>query len=279
MAAIMSKQNNVILATGTAAARCTGVGNYPQVIYTIGLMGGHMGKQGNAVFYNLTAMNYVTKAYTGARGRAASSIQNPLKFEAEPGVNLAGIPSVGRNLIAAPLHWRNMLEGKYTSYGAHSQQESPNPYNSGVEHDINVKFIWNGCRNFLSMSIDLFNAVKVYRNCEFVLTNAIYASTVARFSDIVLPVPSKWEGSFDHAEYAWPSGTVNRYYGVDFVSANYPVCEPMWECHSDDWISREIGARLGFDPDEIVATDAIQSYFNCMAGGVATDEDGPSTRC
>ena len=106
MAAIMSKQNNVILATGTAAARCTGVGNYPQVIYTIGLMGGHMGKQGNAVFYNLTAMNYVTKAYTGARGRAASSIQNPLKFEAEPGVNLAGIPSVGRNLIAAPLHWR-----------------------------------------------------------------------------------------------------------------------------------------------------------------------------
>ena len=123
------------------------------------------------------------------------------------------------------------------------------------------------------MSIDLFNAVKVYRNCEFVLTNAIYASTVARFSDIVLPVPSKWEGSFDHAEYAWPSGTVNRYYGVDFVSANYPVCEPMWECHSDDWISREIGARLGFDPDEIVATDAIQSYFNCMAGGVATDED------
>ena len=48
----------------------------------------------------------------------------------------------------------------------------------------------------------------------------------------------------------------------------------MWECHSDDWISREIGARLGFDPDEIVATDAIQSYFNCMAGGVATDEDG-----
>lgn len=274
MAAIMSKQNNVILATGTAAARCTGVENYPQVIYTIGLMGGHMGKQGNAVFYNLTAMNYVTKAYTGARGRAASSIQNPLKFEAEPGVNLAGIPSVGRNLIAAPLHWRNMLEGKYTSYGAHSQQESPNPYNSGVEHDINVKFIWNGCRNFLSMSIDLFNAVKVYRNCEFVLTNAVYASTVARFSDIVLPVPSKWEGSFDHAEYAWPSGTVNRYYGVDFVSANYPVCEPMWECHSDDWISREIGARLGFDPDEIVATDAIQSYFNCMAGGVATDEDG-----
>ena len=35
------------------------------MIYTIGLMGGHMGKQGNAVFYNLTAMNYVTKAYTG----------------------------------------------------------------------------------------------------------------------------------------------------------------------------------------------------------------------
>ena len=77
MAAIMSKQNNVILATGTAAARCTGVENYPQVIYTIGLMGGHMGKQGNAVFYNLTAMNYVTKAYTGARGRAAFDSEPP----------------------------------------------------------------------------------------------------------------------------------------------------------------------------------------------------------
>ena len=98
------------------------------MIYTIGLMGGHMGKQGNAVFYNLTAMNYVTKAYTGARGRAASSIQNPLKFEAEPGVNLAGIPSVGRNLIAAPLHWRNMLEGKYTS--------SRRPFPAGIAEPL-----------------------------------------------------------------------------------------------------------------------------------------------
>lgn len=46
MAAIMSKQNNVILATGTAAARCTGVENYPQVIYTIGLMGRPYGQAG-----------------------------------------------------------------------------------------------------------------------------------------------------------------------------------------------------------------------------------------
>ena len=129
------------------------------------------------------------------------------------------------------------------------------------------------------MSIDLFNAVKVYRNCEFVLTNAIYASTVARFSDIVLPVPSKWEGSFDHAEYAWPSGTVNRYYGVDFVSANYPVCEPMWECHSDDWISREIGARLGSIPTRLL--QRMPSRAISIAWPVVSRQMrmGPSTRC
>ena len=123
------------------------------------------------------------------------------------------------------------------------------------------------------MSIDLFNAVKVYRNCEFVLTNAIYASTVALDSAISCCRFLQMGGQLR------PCGVcvAERHRSiVTMASTSYlptiPCRSPCGSATPDDWISREIGARLGFDPDEIVATDAIQSYFNCMAGGVATDE-------
>lgn len=274
MAAIMSAQNNVILAAANAAARNTGTENFTHVLFTVGLMGGHMGKSGNAVQGILFGNNFKSLGYTGEQGRAMSSTQNPLKFEEGEYFNLGGVPSSNRNLIAAPLHWRNMLEGKYTSFGAHSQQEYPPVYNSGVDHEIDVKFIWNGNRNFLSMSIDVFNAIKVFRNCEFVLTQQPYASAVARYSDIVLPVLTSWEGSLDPAENAWPGGTINRYTGADIVQARYPVSEPQWEARSDNRIAREIGERLGLNPDEIAGGNALQSYFEAMAGGCYLDENG-----
>ena len=251
MAEILGKNNDVILTSSSAPARNTGTENFAHVFFTVGLMGAHMGKPGNAVQQLLFGNNFKAMGYTGEQGRSMGSVKNPLYFETEEHFNLAGHPSTNRNLIAAPLHWRDMLAGKYTSWGSHNQQEYPPVYNSGVEHDIDVKFIWNGSRNFLSMSIDVFNAIKVYRNCEFVLTQQPYASTVARFSDIVLPVTTAWEGSLDQAENAWPTGTDNRYGGAEVVHCKYPVCEPMWEARSDNRIAREIGERLGFDPDQI----------------------------
>ena len=274
MAEILGKNNNVIMASANAAARNTGTENYAQAFFTLGLLGGHMGKSGNGVHGILFGNNFKAMGYTGEQGRAMSSTQNPLKYEEGEYVNLGGHPSNNRNIIAAPLHWRDMLAGHYTSYGAHSQQEYPPVYNSGVPHDIDVKFIWNGKRNFLSMSIDVFNAIKVYRNCEFVLTQQPYASTAARFADIVLPVATSWEGSLDPAENCWPSGTDNRYTGAEIVHCKYPVSEPLWEARSDDRIAREIGERLGFNPDEIAGGNALQSYFDAMAGGRFTTEDG-----
>ena len=274
MAEILGKNNDVILTSSSAPARNTGTENFAHVFFTVGLMGAHMGKPGNAVQQLLFGNNFKAMGFTGEQGRSMGSVKNPLYFETEEHFNLAGHPSTNRNLIAAPLHWRDMLAGKYTSWGSHNQQEYPPVYNSGVEHDIDVKFIWNGSRNFLSMSIDVFNAIKVYRNCEFVLTQQPYASTVARFSDIVLPVTTAWEGSLDQAENAWPTGTDNRYGGAEVVHCKYPVCEPMWEARSDNRIAREIGERLGFDPDQIAGGNALQSYFNAMAGGQFTTEDG-----
>lgn len=270
MARIMGKNNNVMMSSGNAAARATGVENYPHVFFTLGLMGGHIGKPGNAVFNNISGNDHMTHGYTGQQGRSLASTTNPIRYEEQKGelLNAGGAVSRARNLIEAPLHWQNMLEGKYTSYGAHSQSgDQPPIYNSGVEHDIDVKFIWNGTRNFLSMSIDLFNAIKVYRNCEFVLTQQPYASQVARFSDIVLPVATPWEGSLDQSENIWPGGTVNRYVGHDLIPALWPVCEPLWEARSDDRIAREIGERCGLDPDKIAGGNALQSYFEAMAGG------------
>lgn len=65
------------------------------MIYTIGLMGGHMGKQGNAVFYNLTAMNYVTKAYTGGTRSRGVFDSEPPEVRGRARSQSRGIPSVG----------------------------------------------------------------------------------------------------------------------------------------------------------------------------------------
>lgn len=270
MAAIMGKNNDVIMASGNAAARATGVENYPQMFFTIGLMGGHMGKPGNAIFNNISGNDHITHGYTGEQGRALASTTNPIRYEKEKGqlFNAGGKVSSARNVIAAPLHWQDMLNGKYTSWGGHTQSgDQPPIYNSGVDHDIDVKFIWNGNRNFLSMSIDLFNAIKVFRNCEFVLTQQPYASQVARFSDIVLPVVSPWEGSLDQSENVWPNGTVNRYVGSDLIPSKFPVCEPLWEARSDNRIARDIAERCGLDPDKIATGNEVQSYFEAIAGG------------
>ena len=270
MARIMGKKNNVMMASGNAAARATGVENYPHVFFTLGLLGGHIGKLGNAIYDNISGNDHKTHGFTGEQGRALAPTTNPIRYEKQKGelLNAGGLVSGARNLIEAPLHWQHMLEGKYTSYGAHSQSgDLPPIYNKGVEHDIDVKFIWNGCRNFLSMSVDTFNAVKVFRECEFVLTQQPYASATARFSDIVLPVITGWEGSLDQSENAWPNGTTNRYVGHDLVASLWPVCEPLWEARSDNRIAREIGERCGLNPDDVGGSTALQSYFEAMAGG------------
>jgi anaerobic dimethyl sulfoxide reductase subunit A len=274
MADVLGKENKVLLTQSNGATRNTGVENYPQAFHTLGLMGGHMGQSGNSTFTFLFLIQLPSLARTGASGRGVSAIKNPLGYETEPGQNLYGIPSAGRVLISAPLHWRAMLEGKFTSYGANCQETLPAVYNKGVEHEVNVKLIWNGRRNHLSSSMDLFNAVKVYRNAEFVLTQAVWASTAARFSDIVLPVSSSWEGSLDQTENNWPGGAVNQYSGRDFCAVNHPVCEPLWESRSDNRIWRDLAQRLGLDPDTIAADNALQAYFDAMAGGTYTDTNG-----
>jgi anaerobic dimethyl sulfoxide reductase subunit A len=84
-----------------------------------------------------------------------------------------------------------------------------------------------------------------------------------KYADVVLPVTTQWEraGSFQ---------TGNR----DMLIWANQVVQPMYEAKDDTWIAREIGKRIGADPDKLYLASDPQRVYNGLAGAKVMKADG-----
>ncbi len=115
----------------------------------------------------------------------------------------------------------------------------------------------------LNQATNLMKGIEAHRKVEFVVTSAHFLTTNAKYSDVVLPVTTEWErlGGF----------LVGNPEMLIFYSQ---VTEPLYEAKDDIWIERELGKRLGLDPEAIDPIPLKQQLFNQAAGARVIKEDG-----
>ncbi len=224
------------IVTAGGPARINNGEHLPHAMLTLGMMTGNYGVPGAGVSPNMHA-------------NATNAGPNLIKA----GTN--GLPKLTNPLSKVRLNngqmWNAIISGKYID-GLNS------------EKDIDVEMIYHGgVGSCLNQRCGLMKGIEAHRKVEFVLTQNMFFTTEARYSDVVLPVISKWE------EYGGLL-TGNR----EILIFYNQVIDPLFEAKSDMWIAKEIGKRLSLEVDKIEPFALKQQVFNQVAGSTVIKPDG-----
>ncbi|MDR1016074.1 MAG: molybdopterin-dependent oxidoreductase [Coriobacteriales bacterium] len=252
---IMGCQNKVSINSCAAPARAKGSENFPQMLMTIAAMGGHFGTPGNSCAND----QYYSAFNSGGRQLADQPLGGPpYRF------SNAGNPV--DEMLPTDCMWQNILDGEYWYAGSNF----PGLPQCKLEHrDIDIHVIVSEQHNMLQSQSDINKGIAAFRKVDFVCAQAYVLKTDAKYADIVLPIQTRWE-------YA----SANLYGGAGLTSdkentfAWRQVIEPMGECQTDEWIARQLAARLGVDADELIPKSDKQQWFEQMAGNQALQADG-----
>ncbi|NPD30920.1 molybdopterin-dependent oxidoreductase [Eggerthellaceae bacterium zg-1084] len=252
LAQALTKQKKVAFLCGMASARVHNVDNLPQLIMTVGAMGGHMGKSGHM---------------TGSTMHCTSGNGGPALIVA--GSN--GLPDIENPVddsINANEVWDAVLDGEYTFTGPGSMS-SAEQFGTGVRRDIDIHVIYHSGGATLQTSDGMKRGIEAHRKVDLVVSHAQFLTTNARYSDIVLPVITEWEkfGGFS-------GGTLVHSSNREMMIAYSQVIEPMYEAKGEQWIATEVAGRLGIDEKAVYPFDEKQQYFNALASMRVCDADG-----
>lgn len=231
----------VALLFGWSTVRSFNTDTFPQLMMTVGAMGGHIGSEGQMTAiccHNMQCGDYLI--YGGGSG--LPSIENPIG-----------------EYIPSYQQWTAVLDGKYDNTG--------NGY-LGInlpreEKEVDIHLIYNCEPNCMSTWENTNAGIRAHRKVDFVVTHAFNLTANAKYADIVLPITTPWEK---------PGGIITPNREAVFAYGN--VMEPYYECKSDQWIMTELLTRLGADPKEAYPIDEKQQTFNQFTGAQVIGEDG-----
>ncbi|MCI8514299.1 MAG: molybdopterin-dependent oxidoreductase [Lachnospiraceae bacterium] len=249
----MGMKNKVCILHSFAAARCNNAEDFPQLFYTIGMMGGHWGKEGHACgncYHTASGNNAGNMVVSGLPGQ-------PTIVPNEP----------NPDCFKGPELWQGILDGRYNYTGNYLM-------GSGVdmpseEREIDIQVIIHEHHNFLQSQMGLMKGIEAHRKVGFVMTQSSWLNTSARYSDIVLPVTTLWERE-DALGFNLVSNAEMRVFPEKVV-------DPLYEAKDDLWIIRELATRLGLSADAIVPMSDTQTRYNCLASATACGPDGTMT--
>ena len=240
LARVFAKTNNVWFLHSFAAARNDGAENLPQMIMTIGCMGGHMGKPGNCV-----ALSYTQNSANGGDTLVKAG-GSGLPYKADNGVD---------GIIPGPQVWDAVLTGKYRMIGDYYGYTAEG-IGKGQDRTCDIHCIMNLDEHaYLQTGPNMKKGIEAHRKVDFVVSKAQFMTTPAVYSDIILPVTTKWEV---------PGGLYasNR----EFVVCASQVTEPLFEAKTDQEIDSLLMTALGLDPKEAYPISEKQQFFNQIAG-------------
>lgn len=260
----VGKKNNVMLYHSYPATRYNGAEDLPQLFLTIGCMGGHMGKKGNACgsAYHAKAGNDGPNLVQWGSPSAFSTVANPLE----------------KPYICAPEFWESVYNGKYTYRGFAAMIQSTNYFEPEEEIEFDPKMLFMGKSNIVQQSMDVNMAIKAIKKLDFVVKLDYQPTVGSEYSDIVLPVTTPWEGNLDPAKgELWLSDSFNGRKGNtqrEMFFCPVPVIDAVYEAKTDEWIYRQLAQRLGVDENALYPISSVQSFYDTLAGATVICEDG-----
>lgn len=238
----VGKAHDVMLLHSYAAARTNGSENLPQLFLTIGCMGGHIGRSGNATggAYHYESGNAGPRLIKAGTPRS-KYVMNPVD-----------------DVIPGPEVWKAIADGHYTRAGYASGMSST-ALVPAEERDIDVRLIVSTSNNFLQSKMNVNDGIRAHRRADFVLACDYKLSLSCQYADIVLPVSTRWEEYKPEQSTSW----INR--ETQWFSS--PVLEePLFESHFDTWIGARLMERLGLSTEELLPISDKQGYYETIAG-------------
>lgn len=248
-ARLLCKNNRITFLHSFAPARQKGAESFPQLIMTIGAMGGHFGKEGHSF-----STGYSTSCGNEGTPLVSHSYNTGLPYLTN-GVD---------DCICTAQMWDAIIDGKYNlSTGGAFPNYS---FFAGEMREIDIRIIYHEKGAYLQNFENIHRGIEAHRKVDFVVTHSQFYRAEAQYADIVLPVTTDWERVGDFGYF----GQSNR----EVKISHFQITEPLYETKTDQWICEQLVTRLGLDPKGVFPVDQKQQYFNALAGSVAMKEDG-----
>jgi len=246
LARVMGKKNNVWFMYSFAAARNNGSENIPQIVLTIGAMGGHMGKPGNCTALSYTQNSGNSGGSNLVRGGGAG-------FS-------TGLSNGVDGIILGPQAWDAVLTGKYRMIGDYYGYTTL--VHEGEDRECDIHCIVNMDEHaYLQTGPNMKAGIEAYRKVDFVMSSAQFLTTPAKYSDIVLPVTTYWER---------PGGLAAT--NKEFLYCYSQVTEPLYEAKNDQEIYSLLIDAMGMDSKQYYPISEKQQFFNKIKGATVVKE-------
>lgn len=251
LADVLGCKNNCYVSSSGAPARAKGAENYPQALMTVSAMGGHFGKPGNAsgLDQNYSTLNrgpnLVQSAAPGGVPFQFSNAKNPVE-----------------DVIPIADLWNAVIEGKYYDAGNLLLGSVHAP----IEREADIHVIVGEIKNMLQTQANTSRGIEAFRKVDFVCTQVYTMKTDARYSDIVLPICTRWE--YD------TSTSYDAAYDKENMFSHSKAIDPLFESRTDWQIANDLSERLGLDFKEIMPYTDQQLWMNALVGSTVVKEDG-----
>lgn len=243
----LGKDNKVSLLHSYAPARQKSAESFPQLLMTIGAMGGHYGKAGHSF----------------STGYHAQCANDGGKLVAPGKSGLPAIPMANDNCICTAQLWDAILTGTYNCTGIGYPLYEFKP---GEQRDIDIHVIYHEYGSYLQNFENIRKGIEAHRKVDFVVAHSQFYKAEAQYADIVLPVTTEWERTGDVTFL----GSSQR----EILVSHFQVTEPLYEAKDDRWICEELLKRLGLDPTGLYPISQKQAFFNKLAGSMVVGSDG-----
>lgn len=255
LARLLANEKDAAICTSGGVARIDNADTLPQAFIAIAAMTGHLGRAHSQLgVHHHFGTNGGPQLVQGQNSRSyvnshlrAPPVLNPVASNQLAGgfIQLPTKGCVNINEINTVV-----LEGHYTGV-------------EGEKVPLDVRLIYHAHGSRVNQLPNTIEAIKAHRKVEFVVTQNMFMNADAIFSDLVLPVTSRWERD----------GNVCIGYREQLLWHS-KIMEPYFECKDDLWIGVELAKRLGVDPKIIEPWPWKQEIFNQVADARVVGDDG-----
>lgn len=121
--------------------------------------------------------------------------------------------------------------------------------------DSNIKMIFNLAGNTLiNQHSDINDTIRIledHRKCEFIICSDIFMTPSAKYSDIILPATSVFEGN----------NIVNPWIGGNYILKNNQVIKPLFDCRFEwEWL-KDVAKGLGLYEEFIDGKPNLEQWL------------------
>lgn len=256
LARLVAKEEHVAICTSAGPARVDNADTLPMAFIAFAAMTGHLGKAhsqlGVAHHFGTNGGPQLVQGQN-SRSFAHSHLRSkPILNPVAGGEMMAGAFELQPREGCININEINtaVLEGQYTGV-------------NGEKVPIDVRMIYHAHGSRINQLPNTLEAIEAHRKVEFVVTQNLFMNPDAMYSDLVLPVTSRWERD----------GNVCIGYREQLLWHS-KIMDPYFECKDDLWIGVELAKRLGVDPKLIEPWSWKQEIFNQVADARVMNEDG-----